>query len=48
MVKKILKIDSNLNNRYLEQFKRLMIYAVDIHKNDKEAEDESLPLSINL
>ena len=44
--KKILKIDSNLNNRYLEQFKRLMIYAVDIHKNDKEAEDESLPLSI--
>ena len=28
--KKILKIDSNLNNRYLEQFKRLMIYAVDI------------------
>lgn len=44
--KKILRIDSNLDNKYLEQFKRLMIYAVDIHKNDKETEDESLPLSI--
>lgn len=44
--KKILRIDSNLDNKYLEQFKRLMIYAVDIHKNDKETEDKSLPLSI--
>ena len=44
--KKILRIDSNLDNKYLEQFKRLMIYAVDIHKDDKETEKEILPLSI--
>lgn len=44
--KRILRIDSNLDNRYLEQFKRLMIYAVDIHKDDNETDEEILPLSI--
>ncbi|MBS6796212.1 MAG: hypothetical protein KH215_00985 [Coprobacillus sp.] len=44
--KRILKIDSNLDDKYLEQFKRLMIYAVDIYKDDKKTAEESLPLSI--
>lgn len=43
---KILQIDASLNKIYKEQFKRLMIYAVDICKSDAAHEAESLPLSI--
>lgn len=41
--KRILKIHESLDDIYVEQLKRLMIYAVDINKQTKE---ESLPLAI--
>lgn len=44
--KRIMRIDASLNKIYKEQFKRLMIYAVDICKSDAVYEAESLPLSI--
>ncbi len=44
--RKILRLTTNLDNAYLEQFKRLMVYAVDISKTCKQSNKESLPLSI--
>ena len=45
--KKILRINSKLNKSYLEQFKRLMIYVVDIQKKSATVEEiHTLPLSI--
>lgn len=45
--KKILRINPKLNKSYLEQFKRLMIYAVDIQKKgNTDEESHTLPLSI--
>lgn len=44
--RRILQIDESLNKIYKEQFKRLMIYAVDICKSDAVHKVESLPLFI--
>lgn len=44
--KKILRLNTKLDKKYMEQFKRLMIYAVDICKTNKQNKEKSLPLSI--
>lgn len=44
--RKVLRLATDLDNAYLEQFKRLMVYAVDISKSSKQRDKEALPLSI--
>lgn len=44
---KVLQINPKINKSYIEQFKRLMVYAVDIQKrNFEDTESKGLPLSI--
>lgn len=43
---KVLRLAENLDSTYLEQLKRLMVYAVDISKSSNKKDNESLPLSI--
>lgn len=44
--KKMLKLDASLDKAYMKQFKRLMIYAVDICKLNEQRKMERLPVSI--
>ena len=43
---KVLRLAEDLDSTYLEQLKRLMVYAVDISKSSNKKDNESLPLSI--
>lgn len=43
---KVLKLAKDLDSTYLEQLKRLMVYAVDISKSNNKKDNASLPLSI--
>lgn len=43
---KVLRLAEDLDSTYLEQFKRLMVYAVDISKSSNKKDNASLPLSI--
>lgn len=43
---KVLSLAEDLDSTYLEQLKRLMVYAVDISKSSNKKDNESLPLSI--
>lgn len=43
---KVLRLSKDLDSTYLEQLKRLMIYAVDISKSCNQKDNDSLPLSI--
>lgn len=43
---KVLKLAEDLDGTYLEQLKRLMVYAVDISKSSNKKDNASLPLSI--
>ena len=42
----MLRLAEDLDSTYLEQLKRLMVYAVDISKSSNKKDNESLPLSI--
>lgn len=43
---KVLRLAEDLDSTYLEQLKRLMVYAVDISKSSNKKDNASLPLSI--
>lgn len=43
---KVLRLSEELDSTYLEQLKRLMVYAVDISKSSNKKDNASLPLSI--
>lgn len=43
---KVLRLAEDLDSAYLEQLKRLMVYAVDISKSSNKKDNNSLPLSI--
>ena len=42
----MLRLAEDLDSTYLEQLKRLMVYAVDISKSSNKKDNASLPLSI--
>ena len=43
--RKVLRLAQDLDSTYLEQLKRLMVYAVDISKLSNKKDINSLPLS---
>lgn len=45
---KVLRLAEDLDSTYLEQLKRLMVYAVDISKSSNKKDNASLPLSIKV
>lgn len=44
--RKVLRLSKDLDNVYLKQLKRLMVYAVDISKSCNKSDNDTLPLSI--
>lgn len=44
--RKVLRLSKDLDNAYLNQLKRLMVYAVDISKSCNKRDKDTLPLSI--